>query len=195
MRAIAQSSGDCPSKDAGATWQWKAVGAAQDYDSKHGRWHALRLLHPVRAAVRCPGLHHVRPMKVILPLSLPATVGIISWILSRAFAFAFPPNSYHPYAHDMQMTFNRIFRVDDLRWTCCGHLRSCRDLQIILHSSQASPVLSAECRVGDIFVVVVVASIWVLACAQDVTAWHRSNQSAGANRRLAMASQRPALML
>jgi hypothetical protein len=48
-------------------------------------------------------------MKLILPLSLPATVGILSWILSWAFAFAFPPNSYHPYAHHMQMTFNRIF--------------------------------------------------------------------------------------
>jgi len=50
-------------------------------------------------------------MKSILLLSLPATVGIISWILSWAFVFAFPPNSYHPYAHDMQMTFNRIFAL------------------------------------------------------------------------------------
>ena len=56
-------------------------------------------------------LFFVRPMKLILPLSLPAIVGIISWILSWAFAFAFPPNSYHPYAHDMQMTFNRIFAL------------------------------------------------------------------------------------
>src|SRR5437870_12740913 len=50
-------------------------------------------------------------MKSILLLSLPATVGIISWMLSWAFVFAFPPNSYHPYAHDMQMTFNRIFAL------------------------------------------------------------------------------------
>jgi hypothetical protein len=50
-------------------------------------------------------------MKSILLLSLPATVGIISWLLSWAFVFAFPPNSYHPYAHDMQMTFNRIFAL------------------------------------------------------------------------------------
>ena len=67
-------------------------------------------------------------------------------------------------------------RVDDLRWTCCGHLRSRRGLQIILHSSEASRVLSAECRVGDIFVVVV-GSIWVLACAQDMTARYRSNHA------------------
>ena len=50
-------------------------------------------------------------MKSILLLSVPATVGIISWMLSWAFVFAFPPNSYHPYAHDMQMTFNRIFAL------------------------------------------------------------------------------------
>jgi hypothetical protein len=50
-------------------------------------------------------------MKSILLLSLPATVGIISWMLSWAFVFAFPRNSYHPYAHDMQMTFNRIFAL------------------------------------------------------------------------------------
>jgi len=50
-------------------------------------------------------------MKSILLLSLPATVGIISWMLSWAFVFAFPPNSYHPYAHDMQITFNRIFAL------------------------------------------------------------------------------------
>jgi hypothetical protein len=50
-------------------------------------------------------------MKAILLLSLPATVGILSWMLSWAFVFAFPPNSYHPYAHDMQMTFNRIFAL------------------------------------------------------------------------------------
>src|SRR5437016_1473556 len=67
-------------------------------------------------------------------------------------------------------------RVDDLRWTCCGHLRSRRGLQIILHSSEASRVLSAECRVGDIFVVVV-GSIWVLACAQDMTARYRFNHA------------------
>ena len=93
-------------------------------------------------------------------------------MLSWAFVFALPPNSYHPYAHDMQMTFNRIFAL----MTYCGHLRSRRGLQIILHSSEASRVLSTECRVGDIFVVVV-GSIWVLACAQDMTAPYRSNQA------------------
>ena len=32
-------------------------------------------------------------------------------MLSWAFVFAFPPKSYHPHAHDMQMTFNRIFAL------------------------------------------------------------------------------------
>ena len=50
-------------------------------------------------------------MKLILALSLPATFGIVSWILSWAIAFAVPPNSYHPYAYDMQMIFNRIFAL------------------------------------------------------------------------------------
>jgi hypothetical protein len=53
----------------------------------------------------------VRPMKLILPLSLPPIAGIISWILSWTFAFVYPPNSYYSYAHDMQMTFNRIFAL------------------------------------------------------------------------------------
>jgi hypothetical protein len=50
-------------------------------------------------------------MKSIWLPSLPAIVGIISWVLSWTFVFAFPPNSYHPYAHDMQTTFNRIFAL------------------------------------------------------------------------------------
>jgi hypothetical protein len=50
-------------------------------------------------------------MKMILALSLPAIVGIISWILSWTVALAFRPNSYHPHAHDMQVTFNRIFAL------------------------------------------------------------------------------------
>jgi hypothetical protein len=50
-------------------------------------------------------------MKLILPWSVPAIIGVLSWMLSWAFAFAFPPNSYHPYAHDTQMTFNRIFAL------------------------------------------------------------------------------------
>ena len=115
-------------------------------------------------------------MKSILLLSLPATVGIISWMLSWAFVFAFPPKQLPSicarHADDVQSNI----RVDDLRWTCCGHLRSRRGLQIILHSSEASRVLSAECRVGDIFVVVV-GSIWVLACAQDMTARYRFNHA------------------
>src|SRR5437762_4380478 len=115
-------------------------------------------------------------MKLILPWSLPAIIGVLSWMLSWAFVFAFPPNSYHPYANDMQMTFNRIFAL----MTYVGPAAAIfavigdRGLQIILHSSEASRVLSAECRVGDIFVVVV-GSIWVLACAQDMTARYRSN--------------------
>ena len=53
----------------------------------------------------------VRPTKLVLALSLPATFGIVSWILSWAFAFAIPPNSYHPHTYDIQMIFNRIFAL------------------------------------------------------------------------------------
>lgn len=43
-------------------------------------------------------------MKLSLPLSLPAIVGISSYLLSWAFAFA--PLRYNPHADDVQRIFN-----------------------------------------------------------------------------------------
>lgn len=48
-------------------------------------------------------------MKLLLPLSVPAIIGLTSWLISWVFAFA--PLRHSPYAHDVQMTFGLIFVV------------------------------------------------------------------------------------
>jgi hypothetical protein len=48
-------------------------------------------------------------MRLILPLSAPAILGLTSWAIS--WAFAFPPLRYNAYAYHVQMTFDIIFAV------------------------------------------------------------------------------------
>jgi len=113
-------------------------------------------------------------MKLILSLSLPATIGIISWILSWTCALAFPLNSYHPYAHDIQMTFNRVFAL----MTYIGPAAAIFAVVAVYRSSCTRPKRVAFYLPNvawGTFSLLLLVQFWILACAQDMTKRYRSN--------------------